>query len=111
PVPRPLPPPIPVVAAPPPPRPAPVQPAPQMGGYMVQLGAYGDLNEARAAWQSAVKAHGDVLGGETPSYTSVTTASGKWIRLRIGPFASAGDAGQACDKIRTRKIDCLVAKS
>jgi cell division protein FtsN len=78
---------------------------------MVQLGAYGDLNEAKTAWQSVLKSHADVLGGESPSYTSVTTATGKWVRLRIGPFRSAGDAGQACDKIRTRKIDCLVARS
>jgi len=83
----------------------------EKGGYMVQLGAFADLGEAKAAWQSDIKAHGDVLAGETPSFTSVTTATGQWIRLRIGPFKSAGDANQACDKIRAKKVDCLVAKS
>lgn len=95
---------------------APVEPAGkasavEKGGYMVQLGAFADLGEAKAAWQSDVKAHGDLLAGETPNYSSIKTPTGQWIRLRIGPFKNAGDANQACDRIRAQKVDCLVAKS
>jgi cell division protein FtsN len=88
-------PPPPPVRTPRPPRPAPVaEPAPVRanGGWRVQLGAFGDPNNARKLW-------GQVSGrfaGRQPYYVK----AGSLTKLLVGPFASSGEASRACAAVK-----------
>ncbi|MGH6616976.1 SPOR domain-containing protein [Sphingomonas sp.] len=78
--------PAPVATQAPPPRPA------ATGKWRVQLGAFGDPNNARKLW-------GQVAGrfaGRQPYYVK----SGALTRLLVGPFASNGEASRACGAVK-----------
>ena len=62
--------------------------------YVVQVGAFADVNKAREARQRVERA-----GLKT--YTNVAeTRDGKRIRVRAGPFASRAEADKAAEKIK-----------
>ncbi|QNQ10901.1 SPOR domain-containing protein [Sphingomonas alpina] len=78
--------PAPVATQAPPPRPA------ATGKWRVQLGAFGDPNNARKLW-------GQVAGrfaGRQPYYVK----SGALTRLLVGPFASSSEASRACGAVK-----------
>lgn len=81
--------------APTPAQPA-TQPAPQPairdGGWRVQLGAFGDANNARSLWTRV----GSRFPGRQPYYVK----AGAITRLQVGPFASQGDANKACGAVK-----------
>jgi len=79
------------------------QPASAAGAvrYIVQVGAYADVNKAREARQKLERA-----GMKT--YTQVVNgAEGKRIRVRIGPFENKAEADKAADKVK--KLDLPAA--
>jgi DedD protein len=64
------------------------------GRFVVQVGAFADATKAREARLRVEKA-----GLKT--YTNVAeTKDGKRIRVRVGPFASRGEADKAAEKIK-----------
>ncbi len=72
------------------------------GRFIVQVGAYAEAAAAREARQKVEK-----LGLKT--YTQVVeTSSGKRIRVRVGPFASRGDADKAADRIKSTGLTSAV---
>jgi DedD protein len=72
------------------------------GRFVVQVGAFAEVNAAREARQKVEK-----LGLKT--YTQVVeTSSGKRIRVRVGPFASRGEADKAADKIKSAGLPSAV---
>lgn len=72
------------------------------GRYVVQVGAFAEVTAAREARQKVEK-----LGLKT--YTQVVeTSSGKRIRVRVGPFASRGEADKAADKIKSAGLPSAV---
>jgi cell division septation protein DedD len=78
--------PVAVATQAPPPRPA------AAGGWRVQLGAFGDPNNARKLW-------GQVAGrfaGRQPYYVK----SGALTRLLVGPFGSGAEASRACAAVK-----------
>jgi len=78
------------------------KPAAAEGRFVVQVGAFAEVNAAREARQKVEK-----LGLKT--YTQVVeTSSGKRIRVRVGPFASRGEADKAADKIKSAGLPSAV---
>jgi DedD protein len=72
------------------------------GRYVVQVGAFAETTAAREARQKVEK-----LGLKT--YTQVVeTSAGKRIRVRVGPFASRGEADKAADKIKSAGLPSAV---
>ncbi|HEY0817540.1 MAG TPA: SPOR domain-containing protein [Rhizobacter sp.] len=72
------------------------------GRFIVQVGAFAEVNAAREARQKVEK-----LGLKT--YTQVVeTSSGKRIRVRVGPFASRDEAEKASSKIKSAGLSSAV---
>jgi DedD protein len=70
--------------------------------FVVQVGAFADAEAARGVRQKVEK-----LGLKT--YTQVAqTAGGSRIRVRVGPFASRGEADAALAKAKAAGIDAVV---
>lgn len=64
------------------------------GRFIVQVGAFADVNSAREA-----RAKADRVGVKT--YTQeINTAQGKRIRVRVGPFATREDAEKAAAALK-----------
>ena len=89
--------PRPAVAAPtqpqsapkPTPKPAPVA---TTGSWRVQLGAFGDPNNARKLWNQI----GNRFPGHQPSYVK----SGTLTRVLVGPYRSKAEAASACGTVK-----------
>ncbi len=81
---------------------------PLSGTHLVQVGAYGSTAEANAAWGSLEKKLGDFVDGKGPDVIAPLSATDKFHRLRIGPFASAEAAKTYCEGLKSRGQDCLV---
>lgn len=78
------------------------KPAEGAGRFVVQVGAFAEMNAAREARQKVEK-----LGLKT--YTQVVeTASGNRIRVRVGPFASRAEADRAAAKIKAAGLGSAV---
>ncbi len=72
------------------------------GRFVVQVGAYNDVERLKAARQKL-----DKLGFKT--YTQdVDTASGKRTRVRVGPFASRQEAVSVADKVKAAGMQANV---
>lgn len=68
--------------------------SPDAGRFIVQVGAFADINSAREA-----RAKADRVGVKT--YTQeISTAQGKRIRVRVGPFATREDAEKAAAALK-----------
>ncbi len=68
--------------------------SPDAGRFIVQVGAFADVNSAREA-----RAKADRVGVKT--YTQeISTAQGKRIRVRVGPFATREDAEKAAAALK-----------
>lgn len=81
----------PVVAATPKPTPKPVAVA-TSGEWRVQLGAFGDPNNAHKLWNQV----GARFPGRQPSYVK----AGALTRLLVGPFKSKSEAASACGAVK-----------
>lgn len=104
--------------APPPPRPIPAshpsqaaaiapQAAPATHGtYRVQLGAFGDPDRAKAAWEK-VSHRFSLLGGAQPFLVK----AGAVTRLQAGPFPSSAAANAACNQAKAAGQDCIALRS
>lgn len=77
----------------PPPATRPVATAPiRDGGWRVQLGAFGDPNNARKLWGQ--------VGGKFPGRQVYYVKQGNLTRVLVGPFANKGDAAGSCGSVR-----------
>jgi uncharacterized protein len=97
---RPKPAPAPVV------RKAPVAPAPVRavsGGYRVQLGAFSDVNRAKALWSSLSRNVGSLKGMQP-----YLVKAGSITRLQAGPLGSKAAAEKLCGQVRSAAQSCLV---
>lgn len=86
-------------------------PAPDRGGYRVQLGAFRSLENANQMWQSVWRSQWDLLAGSNPQIHSLEKGeNGQLHLLQIGALAGADTADSLCRKLSARGIDCLVVK-
>ncbi|MCH9053380.1 MAG: SPOR domain-containing protein [Proteobacteria bacterium] len=82
------------------------------GGYRVQLHALSSDAAVRREWPRLQKTHGDLLGGL--SLKVVRTGSGprqkSFYRMQIGTLASVAAAKKLCDRLKRRKLDCVIVR-
>jgi cell division septation protein DedD len=85
--------PRPIAAPPAPPQPAP-KPAPvaTAGGWRVQLGAFGDANNARKLWSEV----GVRFQGRQASFVK----AGALTKVLVGPYRSRAEAANACGAVK-----------
>lgn len=93
-----------------PPRPAPVATRPATpakaayGAWRVQLGAFGDKANADRLW-SRLRNHRALAARKR-----FDVAAGPILRLQVGPFASEGEARQACSALAGAHGQCMVLR-
>lgn len=115
---EPTPPPPPPVEQPAPkPKPAettapPVLPVAGAGPYMVQLASLRSIDDAEKTWRKVVKNNADLLSAHSARMVRADLGAekGVYYRLRVGPFANRLDAKALCDKLKARKINCIVVR-
>lgn len=101
-------PPIPLLAAAPA-EPDPPPPAGAADPLRVQIGAYGEREDALAGWTVAQRRYGDVLAGLQPWIDETEVAGqGTVYRLQAGPLATEGAAEELCTRLRAAGGVCLV---
>lgn len=85
--------------------------APAAGGFRVQLVALRSEAAARVAWSGYLKKHADLFGKLKPTFAkAVIKGKGTFYRLQAGPLADAGAARVLCEKVKKRKMGCLVVR-
>lgn len=62
------------------------------GGWRVQLGAFGDPNNARKLWSQ--------VGGRFPGRQVYYVKSGNLTKVLVGPYGSRGEAAGSCGSVR-----------
>ena len=62
------------------------------GGWRVQLGAFGDPNNARKLWSQ--------VSGRFPGRQVYYVKAGNLTKVLVGPFASRGEAASACGSVK-----------
>jgi hypothetical protein len=87
-------------------RAAPVRPE---GKFRVQVGLARTEAEAQALAAKVMRDHAGVLAAREPEIDQAVVGNmGSFYRVRIGPYASAGEGQAACAKLRRASIDCMV---
>ena len=67
-------------------------PAARDGGWRVQLGAFGDPNNARKLWGQ--------VGARFPGRQVYYVKQGNLTRVLVGPFGNRGEAAGACGAVK-----------
>jgi DedD protein len=70
--------------------------------FLVQIGAYSNVQSARSVSDRAVQA------GLRPYQETVKTAQGDWIRVRVGPFTSRQDAERAQQDLKRAGVTAAI---
>ena len=70
--------------------------------FLVQIGAYSNVQSARSMSDRAVQA------GLRPYQETVKTAQGDWIRVRVGPFTSRQDAERAQQELKRAGVTAAI---
>jgi len=79
------------------------------GKYRLQVAAVRTRSEAEALAGLLVGRHGDQLGGRQPEVDeSVIGSMGTFYRVRLGPYASAGEPERLCTALQADGFDCLL---
>jgi len=77
------------------------------GARLVQLGAFDNAEITRAAWETLVVRHGDLLADKS-LYVERTTANARvFYRLRVAGFDSSDETREMCEALRARGVDCI----
>lgn len=98
-----------VAVAPPVPQPA-TRPKPRASGkYRLQVGTVRSREEADLLVARLLTEHGGELGGRDPEVDEAVIGSmGTFYRVRVGPYADAGEPQELCGALRSTGYDCLV---
>jgi cell division septation protein DedD len=79
------------------------------GRYRVQVGMTRTEAEAQALASRLKRDHAAALAAREPEIDQAVVGNmGSFYRVRIGPYASAGEGQAACAKLRSPGIDCMV---
>ena len=82
---------------------------PLSGSHVVQVGAFRSENEADVYWTRMEGKVGSYLDGKAKHVERADLGDrGVYYRLRIGPFATSGDASAYCSGLKERGQDCLI---
>lgn len=111
--PAPKPQPKPVARATPAPTPAPAAAVGDLSkSYRVQLAAARSENAVKSEWDKLQRRNTDLLGELDLQVTRIDLGSTKGVfyRLRAGPISNAAKAKALCERLKQRKLGCLVVK-
>jgi hypothetical protein len=77
----------------------------------VTLSTHASEAAAQEGWKSLVAKHGAVLGKRNPLVLPMEgdDEGGRAYRLATGPFASAREAAEFCDKLLARRAYCVIS--
>lgn len=79
------------------------------GRYRLQVAAVRGHAEAQAVAVRLKKDYAAALAGREPQVDETVIGNmGTFYRVRIGPFADAGEPGTLCAKLRGIGLDCLI---
>lgn len=93
------------------PRPATVAPPHPKAGYLVQITAGQNQNEALTAFGKLQRRHPNLLGGYLPNIQKVDLGpKGVWYRVRVGPMRQRTAAVGFCNQLRSVGADCLIRR-
>lgn len=82
-----------------------------VGGYMVQVGAFRDKTLAENTAHTLIQAHGAALGVTKAEFVPLNRADGPPLhRLLFGPFADRATAVAACDQLKNSGQACFVTR-
>jgi cell division protein FtsN len=69
------------------------------------------MADAQSSWASAQRRYASVLGNMEPNIQQADLgAKGTYYRVRVGPWASRGEAVQVCERLRAAGGDCIVTR-
>lgn len=80
-----------------------------IGAFAIQVGAFGSEAEAQRQLQTALDRSDGLLDGRLPTTQPVRLAGRQLYRARFSGF-DAQTATLACQQLKRRQIDCLVAR-
>lgn len=79
------------------------------GRFKLQLAAVRSRAEAEAVAQRFAGEQGAKAGGRTPAIEEAVFGNmGKFYRVHVGPYATAGEPEKLCQTLRTSGYDCLI---
>ena len=82
------------------------------GGYMVQISSQRSEAEAHASYRAMQAKYQGVLGGHAGTVRRADLgAKGTFYRAMVGPFASAGEAGQLCSQLKAAGGQCIIQRN
>jgi len=77
--------------------------------HAIHIASYRDLETALSGWETLSAMFPDVLEGTRPRVEAVDVPEqGHFLRLKAGPFLSAGDASRSCEAFRAANVWCAV---
>jgi cell division septation protein DedD len=82
------------------------------GGYRIQLASLRSNAAAARSWKKLVDSHKELLGGLrlTIARRDLGAGKGVFFRVQAGPLKDQAAARSLCDKLKRRKISCLVVR-
>jgi len=79
------------------------------GGFLVQIGATKNEATANGEIVRLARKHPAILAGLSGAVIRVDLgAKGVWYRMRVGPFASRGQADGVCGQLKAVDVGCFV---
>ncbi len=86
------------------------KPSPK-GKFKIQLASLKSAAKAKEEWERVSRAHKDILGSFSPSYSNVDLGEkGHYTRLRVEGFETKAKAKKMCDLLKSKKVGCMVVK-
>lgn len=81
-----------------------------ISGYRIQVASVRSEEQAQATWARLQRSNGDVLSALTMRAVKVELGErGTYYRVQAGPLDENG-AQNACSKLKSRSVDCIVVK-
>jgi len=85
--------------------------APASGGYRVQIASLRTPEDAQATIARVKKTNGDLFTGLSFDVKRAEIADkGVYYRVQVGPLADASAATGLCDRLKDRKVGCVIVR-
>lgn len=81
------------------------------GGYLVQVSSQRSEDEARSSFRSLQVKYSQLKSRQAIVRRADLGAKGTYYRAFVGPFGSAGEAGQFCDQLKSSGGQCIVVRN
>jgi len=82
---------------------------PRPGGYLVQVAARQNHNDALRAFDDLQRRYPQLLGGKVPEILRADLGPrGIWYRVGVGPMVQRSTATDFCQRLKVLGADCLI---